>query len=100
LQASPSGARPINLEHRLQAAVGDQYRILRELGSGAGASGDLLYYVMPFISGESLLALKAADRYRRFVDLWKDADPELQPGVREVRAHRARLACLSTESPS
>ena len=23
---------------------------------------------------------KAADRYRRFVELWKDADPELQPG--------------------
>ncbi len=40
---------------------------------------------------------KAADRYRRFVDLWKDADPELQPGVREVRA---RLARLSTESPT
>jgi len=37
---------------------------------------------------------KAADRYRRFVDLWKNADPELQPGVREVRA---RLARLSTE---
>ena len=34
---------------------------------------------------------KAADRYRRFVDLWKDADPELQPGVREVRARLARL---------
>jgi eukaryotic-like serine/threonine-protein kinase len=37
---------------------------------------------------------KAADRYRRFVDLWKNADPELQPGVRDVRA---RLAKLSTE---
>ena len=37
---------------------------------------------------------KATDRYRRFVDLWKDADSELQPGVREVRA---RLARLSTE---
>jgi tetratricopeptide (TPR) repeat protein len=37
---------------------------------------------------------KAAERYRRFVDLWKDADPELQPGVREVRT---RLARLSTE---
>jgi Tfp pilus assembly protein PilF len=35
---------------------------------------------------------KAADRYRRFVDLWKDADPALQPGVREVRARIARLA--------
>jgi hypothetical protein len=40
---------------------------------------------------------KAAERYRRFVGLWKDADPELQPGVREVRA---RLARLSTEGAS
>jgi eukaryotic-like serine/threonine-protein kinase len=38
---------------------------------------------------------KAAQVYRRFVDLWKDADPELQPGVREVRA---RLGRLATES--
>ena len=35
---------------------------------------------------------KAADYYGRFVELWKDADPELQPGVREVRQRIARLA--------
>jgi tetratricopeptide (TPR) repeat protein/tRNA A-37 threonylcarbamoyl transferase component Bud32 len=35
---------------------------------------------------------KAAHYYGRFVDLWKDADPELQPGVREVRQRLARLA--------
>jgi tetratricopeptide (TPR) repeat protein len=35
---------------------------------------------------------KAADYYGRFVDLWKDADPELQPGVREVHQRLARLA--------
>ncbi len=35
---------------------------------------------------------KAADYYGRFVELWKDADPELQPGVREVRQRLARLA--------
>ena len=107
--AFPSRSRRIDLEERLQAAVGDHYRILKELGGGgmsrvflaeevrlgrqvvikllppemgasvnverfereiqlaarlqhphivplltAGASGDLLYYVMPFISGESL----------------------------------------------
>jgi tetratricopeptide (TPR) repeat protein len=40
---------------------------------------------------------KAAARYRRFVELWKNADPELQPGVREVRA---RLGRLATETPS
>jgi eukaryotic-like serine/threonine-protein kinase len=35
---------------------------------------------------------KAADYYGRFVELWKDADPELQPGVKEVRQRLARLA--------
>ncbi len=35
---------------------------------------------------------KAREYYGRFVDLWKDADPELQPMVREVRTRLARLA--------
>jgi tetratricopeptide (TPR) repeat protein len=35
---------------------------------------------------------KALEYYGRFVDLWKDADPELQPVVRDVRARLARLA--------
>jgi hypothetical protein len=35
---------------------------------------------------------RAAQYYGRFVDLWKQADPELQPGVREVRSRLARLA--------
>ncbi len=35
---------------------------------------------------------KAADYYGRFVELWKDADPELQPGVKEVRGRLARLS--------
>jgi len=35
---------------------------------------------------------KAADYYNRFVDLWKNADTELQPAVREVRARLAQLA--------
>jgi tetratricopeptide (TPR) repeat protein len=34
----------------------------------------------------------AARVYRRFADLWKDADPALQPGVREIRSRLARLA--------
>ncbi|MFL5493239.1 MAG: protein kinase domain-containing protein [Gemmatimonadales bacterium] len=35
---------------------------------------------------------KAIERYSRFVELWKNADPELQPGVREIRERLARLA--------
>jgi tetratricopeptide (TPR) repeat protein/tRNA A-37 threonylcarbamoyl transferase component Bud32 len=35
---------------------------------------------------------KALEYYGRFVDLWKDADPELQPLVRQVRQHMAELA--------
>ncbi len=35
---------------------------------------------------------RARDFYTKFVDLWKDADPELQPMVRDVRGRLARLA--------
>jgi tetratricopeptide (TPR) repeat protein/tRNA A-37 threonylcarbamoyl transferase component Bud32/TolB-like protein len=35
---------------------------------------------------------KATEYYGRFVDLWKDADPELQPGVKEIRGRLTRLA--------
>jgi Tfp pilus assembly protein PilF len=38
---------------------------------------------------------RAATYYSRFVDLWKDADPPLQPAVREVKG---RLAGLAGES--
>jgi hypothetical protein len=34
---------------------------------------------------------KAAHYYAKFVDLWKDADPELQPRVAEAKARLARL---------
>ncbi len=35
---------------------------------------------------------KAAEYYGRFVELWKNADRELEPGVREVRQRLGRLA--------
>ena len=35
---------------------------------------------------------KASDYYGKFVDLWKDADAELQPGVTEIRQRLTRLA--------
>ena len=33
---------------------------------------------------------KAASYYSKFIDLWKDADPELQPKVAEAKARLAR----------
>jgi tetratricopeptide (TPR) repeat protein len=35
---------------------------------------------------------RAAEYYGKFVDLWKDADPELQPAVAEVRRRLGKLA--------
>jgi len=32
------------------------------------------------------ITVKALEHYQKFADLWKDADPELQPKVREARA--------------
>jgi tetratricopeptide (TPR) repeat protein len=35
---------------------------------------------------------KAAEHYGRFVELWRNADPELQSVVRDIRARLAQLA--------
>ena len=35
--------------------------------------------------------VKAAAYYQKFIDLWKNADPELQPQVAEIRQRLARL---------
>jgi eukaryotic-like serine/threonine-protein kinase len=38
---------------------------------------------------------RALDAYERFVDLWKEADPELQPTVRDVQGRIERLRRLT-----
>jgi len=35
--------------------------------------------------------------YAKFVELWKDADPDLQPRVTEVRKRLARLSESETK---
>jgi len=54
--------------------LGPAYRRLGELYEQQGNAG------------------KARQYYGLFVDLWRDADPELQPAVRDVRSRLARLA--------
>jgi eukaryotic-like serine/threonine-protein kinase len=34
---------------------------------------------------------RAAEHYRVFIELWRDADPELQPRVREARRRLVAL---------
>ena len=41
----------------------------------------------------------AAKQYTRFVELWKNADPELQPAVRDVRARLAKLKSTEPVKP-
>lgn len=41
----------------------------------------------------------AIAQYTRFVELWKDADPELQPHVNDVRARLRRLAPVERARP-
>jgi hypothetical protein len=35
--------------------------------------------------------VKAAEHYRKFIELWKNADPELQPRVQDARERLRRL---------
>ena len=37
---------------------------------------------------------KAAEHYRAFIDLWKNADAELQPRVAEARRRVAKLTSV------
>jgi tetratricopeptide (TPR) repeat protein len=41
---------------------------------------------------------KALDSYARFVELWKDADPEFQPTVADVRKRMERLSAERSAS--
>jgi tetratricopeptide (TPR) repeat protein len=42
---------------------------------------------------------KAAEQYRAFVELWKNADPELQPRVTEARQRLAKLTPVEKPRP-
>jgi tetratricopeptide (TPR) repeat protein len=42
---------------------------------------------------------KAAEEYRAFIELWKNADPELQPRVADARQRLARLTAVEKPRP-
>jgi DNA-binding SARP family transcriptional activator/TolB-like protein len=64
---------PDDFTYHLQWALAPSLRRLGELYEAKGDRANAVVY------------------YRRFVDLWKDADPPLQPAVREAKGRLARL---------
>jgi hypothetical protein len=52
----------------------------------------LAYYRLGELYERQGQPVLARDRYASFVDLWQDADPELQPAVTEARRRLRALA--------
>ncbi len=91
LAAKPDSAiavyeRYVQDRHLRRLYVDDQFLgpSLKRLGELYEAKGD---------------PTNAAKQYTRFVDLWKNADPELQPAVRDVRARLAKLKSAEPVKP-
>jgi tetratricopeptide (TPR) repeat protein len=93
-----SQARERYLRGDALARVGRNEEALRWFGSFAEFSPyDMLYAAVGHRRrGEILETLgrreEAAREYARFIELWKDADPELQPAVRDARLALARVS--------
>ena len=72
-------------------------RAYRVIGVGRNIGSDAyflagIYQRLGELHEERGHRAKAIDYYGRFVDLWKEADPELQPRVAEARRRIIRLS--------
>ncbi len=103
LFASPfvSLSRDRFVRAELLRAAGRYDEALRLYGSfGENSVYDLIFHAPSYLARAQIYdqlgdAAMAADNYRRFIDLWADADVELQP---RVDGARERLAALDSES--
>lgn len=93
------------LRAELSELLGDDDEALRWYGSFPDPVGNDLVYLAPSHHrrariherrGEVALAVR---HYGRFVSLWRDADPQLQPLVEEARHALARLDRENTAGP-
>ena len=64
----------------------------QRLSCGGWASDWRAYLRLAELYEDRSDRVKAVEYYRRFVELWKDADAELQPRVESARAAIARLS--------
>jgi hypothetical protein len=71
-----------DLQARLQAALGDAYRLERELARGGMSR--------LFLATETLLNRQVVVKVL-VAEVWRHADPELQPYVTEARQALSRL---------
>jgi tetratricopeptide (TPR) repeat protein len=68
-----------------------EYEKIISLGTGRLGYGDLYakaYYRLGKISEQQGKKAEAAEHYRKFLSLWKDADP----GIKEIDDARGRLS--------
>jgi tetratricopeptide (TPR) repeat protein len=72
---------PFSLRYQIRGDPANLAGVYKRLGELYDAKGD---------------RQKAASNYTRFVDLWKNADPELQPKVAEVKRKLARSGGAET----
>ncbi|PYP69693.1 MAG: hypothetical protein DMD41_16470 [Gemmatimonadetes bacterium] len=111
----PGHASTVTIEQRLYSEEHARYlraEVLHELGRDEEARHWLetafqntpseLTYLAPYHLGLAQIyqrmgeRAKAADHYSRFIELWKDCDPELRPIVADAKA---RLTTVTGESP-
>jgi serine/threonine protein kinase len=84
------GSAVTGVDTRLADALRDRYVLLEELGRGGIAT----VYLAQDLRHERQVALKVLRpelAYQRFVELWRRADPVLQPQVAEVRRRLAEV---------
>ena len=71
--------------------------VLREAG-GEGAAADAARRALELYE-EKGNAAKAAEHYRAFIGMWKNADAELQPRVEDAKRRLAKLAPVEGKRP-
>jgi tetratricopeptide (TPR) repeat protein/tRNA A-37 threonylcarbamoyl transferase component Bud32 len=83
-------ARALAIKKKLARAIAEYKRILNPMNTGRHLVHPMARYRLAKLYEQLGLSRQAVEQYRRVVEIWKNADPDLA----EVRDARARLAAL------